>query len=128
LHDISDPSEAGEPLDQNQTPWTKKFRQGNRRFLTRRLWGAANEPPYFHHGLFTTMRRAVLAHSGEAQQSRQQFQELGDYDKDSLIEFLKSFQVLPPGTAHLTVDENFQPKRWPPATVNSMDTPIHRSR
>lgn len=127
LHDISDPSEAGEPLDQNQTPWTKKFRQGNRRFLTRRLWGAANEPPYFHHGLFTTMRRAVLAHSGEALQSRQQFEQLGDYDKDSLIEFLKSFQVLPPGTAYLTVDENFRPKRWPPATVNSMDTPINRS-
>lgn len=39
LHDISDPNEAGEPLDQNQTPWTAKFRLGNRRFLTKRLWG-----------------------------------------------------------------------------------------
>jgi len=46
LHDISDPNEGGEPLDMNQTPWTPKFRQGNHRFLTKRLWGSANEP--FH--------------------------------------------------------------------------------
>lgn len=115
LHDITDPSESGEPLDQNQTPWTKKFRQGNRRFLTRRLWGAANEPPFFHHGLFTTLRRAVLAHSGEAIQSRRQFERMDDYDKDSLIEFLKSLQVLPPGTPYLIVDENFKQKKWPPS-------------
>src|SRR2546422_5331719 len=23
---------------------------GNRKFLTRRLWDSANQPPYFHHG------------------------------------------------------------------------------
>ncbi|HET6840558.1 MAG TPA: di-heme oxidoredictase family protein [Candidatus Angelobacter sp.] len=115
LHDISDPNESGEPLDQNQTPWTKKFRQGNRRFLTKRLWGSANEPPFFHHGLFTTLRRAVLAHSGEAIESRRQFDQLPQFDQDSLIEFLKSLQVLPPGTPALVVDEHFQPKRWPPS-------------
>ena len=112
LHDICDPSDPGEPLDQNQTPWTPKFREGNRRFLTRRLWGAANEPPFFHHGLFTTLRQSVLAHSGEALQSRAQFQALKPYDQDCLIEFLKTLQVLPPGTPHLIVDENFREKRW----------------
>ena len=112
LHDICDPSDPGEPLDQNQTPWTPKFRQGNRRFLTRRLWGAANQPPFFHHGLFTTLRQSVLAHSGEALQSRAQFQALKPYDQDSLIEFLKTLRVLPPGTPHLVVDENFHEKRW----------------
>lgn len=117
LHDISDPTEAGEPLDQNQTPWTPKFRQGNRRFLTKRLWGSANEPPFFHHGLFTTLRRAIVAHSGEALDSRHQFEQLSDYDKDSVIEFLKSLQVLPPGTSSLIVDENFKEKRWPPNTI-----------
>jgi len=126
LHDISDPSEAGEPLDQNQTPWTKRFRQGNRRFLTKRLWGVANEPPFFHHGLFTTMRRAVLAHSGEALQSRRQFEHLVPYDQDSLIEFLKSLQVLPPGTPDLIVDENFRPRQWPPPAVNSVKTVANR--
>jgi cytochrome c5 len=126
LHDISDPSEAGEPLDQNQTPWTKRFRQGNRRFLTKRLWGAANEPPFFHHGLFTTMRRAVLAHSGEALKSRRQFEHLDAYDQDSLIEFLKSLQVLPPGTAYLVVDENFRPRQWPPSAPNSVNAAKQR--
>ena len=122
LHDISDPSEAGEPLDQNQTPWTPKFHQGNRRFLTKRLWGAANEPPFFHHGLFTTLRRAVLAHSGEALDQRREFERLSEYDKDCLIEFLKSLQVLPPGTESLIVDENFKQKRWPPAAVTQRST------
>ena len=120
LHDICDPSDPGEPLDQNQTPWTPKFRQGNRRFLTKRLWGLANEPPFFHHGLFTTIRQSVTAHSGEALPSRSQFQALTPYDQDSLIEFLKTLQVLPPGTPHLIVDENFREKRWPPATPNTV--------
>lgn len=114
LHDICDPEDPGEPLDQNQTPWTPKFRKGNRRFLTRRLWGAANEPPYFHHGLFTTMRKAILAHSGEALEQRKAFERLKPYDQDSIIEFLKTLQVLPPGTDALVVDENFHPKQWPP--------------
>lgn len=122
LHDICGPDDAGEPLDQNQTPWTPKFRKGNRKFLTRRLWGIANQPPYFHHGLFTTMRRAVLAHNGEALQSRQNFEHLDKYDQDSLIEFLKSLQVLPPGTPYLVVDENFRPKQWPPALSASQQS------
>lgn len=115
LHDICAPDDPGEPLDQNQTPWTSKFRQGNRKFLTRRLWGAANQPPYFHHGLFTTMRNAVLAHSGEALEQRKTFERLSSYDQDSVIEFLKSLQVLPPDTRSLVVDENFHEKQWPPA-------------
>lgn len=114
LHDICDPSDPGEPLDQNQTPWTPKFRQGNRRFLTKRLWGAANQPPFFHHGMFTTLRQSVMAHSGEALQTRARFQQLSRYDQDALIEFLKTLQVLPPGTPYLVVDENFHEKRWPP--------------
>jgi cytochrome c peroxidase len=118
LHDISDPSESPEPLDMNQTPWTKKFQQGNRQFLTKRLWGCANEPPFFHQGLFTTLRQAVLAHSGEAKQSRSLFQESKKYDQDSLIEFLKTLQVLPPGTPALIVDEGFHPKQWPPLTAS----------
>jgi CxxC motif-containing protein (DUF1111 family) len=114
LHDITDPADAGarEPLDAGQPPRSAAFVAGNRRFLTRRLWGAANTPPYFHHGLFTTMRQAVLAHSGEALQQRQAFQGLAKNDQDALIEFLKSLQVLPPGTKDLVVDERFQPKVW----------------
>ena len=100
-------------LDQNQPMWSSKFRRGNRRFLTTRLWGVANQPPFFHHGLFTTLRESVLAHHGEAEASRAAFLHSSEYERDSLIEFLKTLQVLPPGTRSLIVDEKFQRKRWP---------------
>jgi len=54
----------------------------------------------------------VLAHSGEALKSRQSFQTQSAYDQDALIEFLKSLQVLPPGTRDLIVDENYHAKVW----------------
>jgi hypothetical protein len=112
LHDITDPKDpyGMEPLDMNQPVWSPKFKSGNRKFLTRRLWGAGNQPPYFHHGFFTTLRKSVLAHAGEALESRKAFQASSEYDQDSLIEFLKSLQVLPPGTKDLVVDENYKPK------------------
>ena len=95
----------------NQTVWSNKFVAGNRKFLTKRLWGCANEPPYFHHGLFTTLRQAVLAHFGEANNSRRLFLSLSEHDQNSLIEFLKTLQVLPPGTKDLEVDELYQAKK-----------------
>ncbi|HEX8609966.1 MAG TPA: di-heme oxidoredictase family protein [Telluria sp.] len=114
LHDVSGEADEmpAEALDMNWPVWAPKFAVGNRRFLTRRLWGIANSGPYFHHGLFTTMRQAVLGHAGEALASRQAFQAAAKTDQDALIEFLKSLQVLPPGTPELVVDEKFQPKRW----------------
>jgi hypothetical protein len=123
LHDITGPDEEPEPLDMNQNPWSPEFRKGNRKFLTKRLWGAANEPPYYHHGLFTTMRRAVLTHAGDALESRKAFEALPKYDKDCVIEFLKSLQVLPPGTKARIVDEKFQPREWPPKSTTTMEGP-----
>ena len=61
------------------------------------------------------MRRAVLAHAGEALQSRKAFEALSKGERDSLIEFLKTLQVLAPGTNDLIVDENFGPREWPPS-------------
>jgi cytochrome c peroxidase len=101
----------------NQSFWSKAFTGGNCRFLTKRLWGAANEPPYFHHGLFTTLRRSVLGHAGEALESRKAFEALPSDAQDALIEFLKSLQVLPPGTKARIVDENFRAREWPPRTA-----------
>lgn len=119
LHDICDgPSDPNiEPLDMNEPNGSMGFFAGNRKFITRKLWGAANEPPYFHHGQYTTMREAVLAHGGEAAAVREAFLSLSPYDQDSIIEFLKTLQVLPAGTKHLIVDENFKHKKWPPAQV-----------
>lgn len=42
------------------------------------------------------------------------FLSLSDYDRNSIIEFLKSLQVLPPGTQCLVCDENYHPRQWPP--------------
>jgi cytochrome c peroxidase len=113
LHDICEPGTA-EPLDQNQSQWSSKLMDGNCRFLTKRLWGAANEPPFFHHGLFTTLRQSVLAHSGEARESRRAFEELPASERDAVIEFLKTLQVLPPGTKDRIVDETYHARTWPP--------------
>jgi cytochrome c peroxidase len=118
-HDITDPLEetSKEPLDMNQPASSPKFLEGNRKFLTRRLWGVANEPPYFHHGLFTTLREAVLAHAGEAQAQRRAFQALSATQQDALLSFLETLQVLPPGTEDLIVDENLRPRFWPPSMI-----------
>jgi hypothetical protein len=98
LHDITngpdDPN--AEAIDINQPAGSAAFLAGNRRFLTKKLWGAANERPYFHHGLFTTLREATLAHAGEADYTRVAFEQLTPNDQDRIIEFLKSLQVAPP--------------------------------
>jgi cytochrome c peroxidase len=96
-----------EPLDQNQPPGTAAFFAGNRKFVTRKLWGVANQHAFGHHGQYTTMREAVLAHAGEAASSSGAFKALSPADQDAVIEFLKSLQILPPGTPCLVVDENY---------------------
>ncbi len=74
--------------------------------ITRKLWGLYNSGPFMHHGKFTTMREAItLGHHGEATATRMEFQALTSSQQDDVIEFLKSLQVLPPGTPCLVVDE-----------------------
>ena len=97
LHDItSGPDDPNrEPLDMNQPAGSPAFFLGNGKFITRRLWGIANQHPFGHHGLYTTMREAVLAHRGEAEDTSTRFQNLNKYDQDSVIEFLKSLRIVP---------------------------------
>jgi hypothetical protein len=72
-----------------------------------------------HHGKFTTAREAVEAHNGEALSQRLAFDRLPPDQQDNLIEFLKSLQVLPPGSKSLVVDERGNPKNWPPSEGSS---------
>ena len=116
LHDITTglPGDPNiEALDMNQPVGSPGFFAGNGKFLTKKLWGSANEPPFFHHGLFTTLRQAVRAHDGEARAARLAFEASTPYQQDCVIEFLKTLQVLPPGTRSLIVDEHGEPKKWP---------------
>lgn len=116
LHDItSGPDDPNrEALDMQVPANVADFFAGNGRFLTKRLWGVGNTQPYFHHGKFTTLREAILAHAGEAQASTDAFLALSDYEQGSIVEFLKTLQVLPAGTQALVVDQNGHPREWPP--------------
>src|SRR6266567_1159730 len=117
LHDITaGPGDPNiEPLDMQQPNGSMGFFAGNSKFITKKLWGCANEPPFFHHGQYTTLRQSILAHAGEALPSREAYQALSIDEQASIIEFLKTLQVLPPGTKDLVVDENGRKKHWPPS-------------
>lgn len=116
LHDItSGPGDPNiDPLDMNEPVGSSAFFAGNSKFLTKKLWGLSNEPPFFHHGLFATMREAILAHAGEASAATAAFKGLSSYDQASVIEFLKTLQILPAGAEALIVDEHGHEKQWPP--------------
>ena len=64
-------------------------------WLTRKLWGSASEPPFLHHGRATLMSEAILAHGGEAAESRESFTNLASEDQAAVIEFLKTLQLPP---------------------------------
>jgi hypothetical protein len=127
LHDISATSDPKtdpecEPLDQNQPAGSPGFFAGNCKFITRKLWGFYNQGGAFmHHGKFTTAREAVEAHHGEAEDSRTKFEQLSPEKQGDVIEFLKSLQVLPPGSKSLVVDEHGNPKEWPSSTDSPGD-------
>lgn len=109
LHVMADgPTDPNsEPLDQNQPAGSPGFFAGNQKFITRKLWGLANAGPFGHAGKFTTMREAInLGHNGEATASRRAFQALSSSQQDEVVEFLKSLQVLAPGTRCLVVNEH----------------------
>ncbi len=124
LHDMHDVSISDlkadpecEPLDQNQPAGSPGFFAGNCKFITRKLWGFYNQGGAFmHHGKFTTAKEAVGAHNGDALPQRLAFDALPRHLQNDLIEFLKSLQVLPPGSNSLVVDEHGNPKNWPPST------------
>ena len=114
LHDItSGPDDPNcEPLNMHFTPGSREFRGGNCRFLTSRLWGVASSAPFFHHGKFMTLKEAIEAHRGEAAFAQDGWQRLTEYERNAVLEFLKTLQILPAGTRHRIVDENLRARRW----------------
>jgi len=118
LHDItggpSDPNR--DPLDMNQPVGSPAFFAGTGSFITKKLWGCANEPPFFHHGKFPTLRQAILAHAGEAATQGQAFRNLSDADQANVIEFLKTLRILPADASALIIDDDGNPRTWPPSS------------
>jgi hypothetical protein len=70
-----------------------------------------------------TMLAVVESHVGRA--SRVAFQGLPKPEQDALFEFLKTLQVLPPGTRTRVVDEQ-KPREWPPKVDTSSG--VHQAR
>ncbi len=72
-------------------------------FLTRKLWDVGNTGPYGHRGDLTTITDAIFFHGGEARVSRDAFFALTEEEQDKVIEFLKTLQVVPDGSALVTI-------------------------
>ncbi len=87
----------------------EKLEQGGiptREWLTRKLWGAANEPPFLHHGRVNLIGDAIHYHGGEATAARDAFDALSTDDRNALVEFLKTLRVLPEGATSIVMFEN----------------------
>ena len=87
LHDM------GSGLDDGYTEGSAKTQE----WRTPPLWGLGLSPnsqggQYFllHDGRAKSIEEAILMHGGEAEQSRNKFDQLSEKDKDALIKFLKS--------------------------------------
>lgn len=85
-HDLG-PALAHEALVQEGIP--------REQWLTKRLWGFANEPPFLHHGRVSLMHDAIRLHGGEAQAARDAYDALPAEDQRAVVMFLKTLQVLP---------------------------------
>ena len=122
LYDITSGSEDPnrEHLNMHAAAGSDAFFEGNGQFLARRLWDVGNKPNYFHHGKYSTMRSSIIAHSGDAEASRLAFEGLSDYERSCVIEFLKTLRVLDPDAESLVVDEEGNPKVWPPNRLLSI--------
>ncbi|MBM4013449.1 MAG: hypothetical protein FJ293_00575 [Planctomycetes bacterium] len=75
-------------------------------FLTKKLWGMANEPPFMHHGCATTIDEAIRMHGGEGDAARLTYEALTGDEQKSIVEFLKTLQVLPEDASSTVVIGN----------------------
>lgn len=84
---------------------------GEEFFITRKLWDVGNSAPYGHRGDLTTITEAILAHGGEARESRDGFTNLVVDDQAAVVKFLKSLQVLPVGSPRVQIESSQQAER-----------------
>ncbi len=66
------------------------------KFMTEPLWGVATTPPYGHDGRTHSLEDVILRHGGEAQASRNSFNNLSQANKNQVISFLDSLVLFGP--------------------------------
>jgi len=99
-HDLCDNPELDDAIrffcDENlaQDRPDQDGKPGSEFFLTRKLWDVGNSAPYGHRGNLTTIAEAILAHGGEARNSRDNFVELSYDEQLAIVDFLRTLQVL----------------------------------
>ena len=115
LHDItSGPNDPNvEALDMHAAAGSAEFFAGNSKFLSARLWGAADQMPYYHHGQYSTMRQAIEAHAGEATGVMANWAALTEAERLEVVEFLKSLRLPNPRSKSLVTDERGRKLNWP---------------
>jgi len=59
-------------------------------FRTQPLWGVSKHAPYLHDGRADTLMDAILAHGGEAEAIRIEFENLSTFDQENIIKFLEA--------------------------------------
>ena len=57
------------------------------------LWGCADSSPYMHDGRSATLHEAIIAHGGEATQSRARYNALKPSNREKLLAFLGSLKA-----------------------------------
>ena len=62
-------------------------------FITAELWGIGSTAPYGHRGDLTTLEEVILAHGGDATESRKAYEALDDTGRQSVIAFLRSLEI-----------------------------------
>lgn len=67
-------------------------------FITPRLWGITDTPPYLHDGRALTLRQAIEMHGGEGQFAADNFANASSADQKDLLQFLNSLRT-PPSVA-----------------------------
>ena len=77
-----------------QTTWKnfspESFHSAQDKIRTAPLWGIRFRNRLMHDGVSTTLRDAVLRHSGEASEATRHFQKLSHNDQEDVVEFLNS--------------------------------------
>ncbi len=85
--DKNTPHFCNEKLKQDNVPTAS--------FLTAKLWDINTSAPYGHRGDLSTITEAIIAHGGEASNSKEMFLALKSQEKESLVLFLQSLGASP---------------------------------